>query len=90
MAETVGKTELTFDIYGRKLIKFVKEPDKDNPGKFLWISYYAGNEGKSRLAEDIAVPAGLPEEELSDFLDVLFHEEASPGKKISLINRKSS
>ncbi len=41
-----------------------------------WRALIVGNEGKSRPAE-FTIPKDLPEDEILDYLDVLFHEYAT-------------
>jgi len=42
-----------------------------------WRACYCGNGGVKRQAEDIRIPAGLPEAELADYIADIFHEWAS-------------
>lgn len=42
-----------------------------------WTVFYLGNEGKKRLANDIAIPASIPEDELIKYLADLLHESAT-------------
>ena len=42
-----------------------------------WLAFDWGNEGKHRLATDIAIPPFLEKEEIMGYLDDLLHESAS-------------
>lgn len=42
-----------------------------------WQAFYLGNDGKRRLA-DFVVPNDLASDQLSQYLDDLFHEDATP------------
>ncbi|MBT3581392.1 hypothetical protein HOG75_00450 [bacterium] len=61
---------LKFNAFGRiMLVERVQE---------RWIVFWAGNEGKKRLAEDIILPSDLHEDEIAKFLTDILHEEATP------------
>lgn len=52
-----------------------------------WKTYYLGNEGKKRLAEDILVPSDLGEEELVGYIADLCHEWTTPrNNSVSVID----
>ena len=54
--------------------KIVEVTRRDNQ----WIAYYLGNEGKTRTADDIRIPAHIAEDELADYIADLCHEWATP------------
>jgi len=45
-----------------------------------WETYYLGNEGKKRIAEDILVPSNIDEADLVEYIADLCHEWATPQK----------
>lgn len=46
-----------------------------------WQAYYLGNEGKRRLA-DFVVPTDIGSGDLAEYLDDLFHEDATPRNNV--------
>ena len=62
-------TSLRFDVFGTTVL-ISRAEDR-------WITYYLGNEGKRRLASDIAVPAEMPESDIEQYLGDLCHEWAT-------------
>lgn len=61
--------EHRFNVFGR-IIAICGEQG-------YWSAWVLGSEGKRRKA-DFIVPTFMPEEELCDYLLVLFHEDATP------------
>jgi hypothetical protein len=45
--------------------------------KGRWEVFDLGNEGKRRRANDIVIPASVPEAELVDYISDLLHEHAT-------------
>ena len=60
---------LKFDVFGREVLIVERESG--------WKAFYPGAEGKRRPANDIVIPADLPESMLAEYLDDLCHEWAS-------------
>ena len=60
---------LRFDVFGTTVLVSRAED--------RWITYYLGNEGKRRLASDIAVPAEMLESDIEQYLGDLCHEWAT-------------
>ncbi len=60
---------MRFDVFGT-LIEVCRRDT-------AWQVFYVGSEGKKRLAQDIVVPASVPEEQLEDYLADIRHEYAS-------------
>jgi len=60
---------IRFDVFGREL-QVVRVAER-------WRAYYPGAEGKRRPAEDIVIPADVPESALRQYLADLCHEWAS-------------
>ena len=60
---------LKFDVFGRDVLIVEKDGG--------WEAFYLGIEGKRRPANDITVPAGITESEMTRYLDDLCHEWAS-------------
>ena len=70
---------MKFNIYGRKLVQVVREEG-------TWTVFYLGAEGKKRLATDLIIPAEIPANKIQDYLAILFHESATPGRdEVTLI-----
>ena len=61
-------TRIRFDVFGREIAV-----EKTTSG---WRPLFVGSEGKSRPA-DFEIPSTLGEDELSGYLDDLFHEYAT-------------
>jgi hypothetical protein len=62
-------TRLRFDVYGTPM-----QAERSPTG---WRIFQSGADGK-RLELGLAVPAGVDENELGQYLDDLFHEAATP------------
>jgi len=60
---------LKFDLFGRQVLITASENG--------WAAFYLGAEGKRRPGRVIVVPAGLPESDIQQYLDDLFHEWAT-------------
>lgn len=60
---------LKFDVFGKDVLIVEKDGG--------WEAFYLGNEGKRRVAKDIAVPPGISESEMIQYLDDLCHEWAT-------------
>ena len=72
---------MKFNIFDRKLVRVLRKNG-------AWTVFYLGAEGKKRLATDIIIPAEVQADEVQDYLAVMFHESASPGRdEVVLINR---
>jgi hypothetical protein len=61
--------EFRFNVFGT-LVAVVGAPG-------AWQAFYLGTEGKRRLA-DFIVPDDVAADELGEYLDDLFHEDATP------------
>nr|WP_322045347.1 hypothetical protein [Paraburkholderia sp. J67] len=61
--------EYRFDVFGRRMA-IVR-----NDG--MWAAFHLGVEGKRRRAA-FEIPAFIKADELAQYLDDLFHEDASP------------
>jgi hypothetical protein len=61
--------EFRFSVFGT-LVAVVGVPG-------AWQAFYMGTEGKRRLA-DFIVPDDVAADELGEYLDALFHEDATP------------
>jgi hypothetical protein len=61
--------ECRFNVFGT-LVTITGAPGR-------WQAYYPGSDGKRRPA-DFIVPADLAEQDLTEYLADLFHEDASP------------
>ena len=60
---------LRFDVFGREVLVIASSRG--------WVAFYPGTEGKRRPAPEIVFPPDLPESEISQYLDDLFHESAT-------------
>ncbi|MEM9316672.1 MAG: hypothetical protein AAGA95_18840 [Pseudomonadota bacterium] len=60
---------LKFDVFGRR-VQVARQDGR-------WTAFYAGDEGKRRIATDIVIPEDTPEEDLITYLADLCHEWAS-------------
>jgi hypothetical protein len=69
MSENQAKSIL-FDVFGRTM--------RAERANGRWQLFLVGAEGKKRPVPDVVVPPDLTAEELTTFLDDLFHEQASP------------
>jgi hypothetical protein len=58
-----------FDVFGRLVLV------SKNDGR--WTAWYAGDEGKRRLASDIVIPSDIEEGDLERYLADLCHEWAT-------------
>jgi hypothetical protein len=67
---------MLFDVYGRHRV-FVD----DDRGAWL-----LGADGKRSRIEGLAIPADADGDEITDLLDVAFHEHARPGDKVIRID----
>lgn len=63
-------TRLKLDVFGRTVLI--------ERGAEGWETFYVGGEGKRRRADDIFIPAAVPEAELERFVADLCHEWATP------------
>jgi hypothetical protein len=68
---------MRFDIYGQRQLDVIR----DGMG---WKVYEVGA-GTRVLLNDVIIPADVDENDISTFLDDLFHELARPGKTIRRI-----
>lgn len=64
---------MKFDIFGKKVLEVVRSNDQ-------WLTFYCGNDGVKRKADDICIPASLEESELDEFIADVFHEWATADK----------
>ncbi|WP_081666005.1 hypothetical protein [Marinimicrobium sp. LS-A18] len=44
-----------------------------------WLALYCGSEGMKRKAQGVIIPGSLSEREVNEYIDGLFHEQATPG-----------
>jgi hypothetical protein len=58
-----------FDVFGRIMLIEASEGG--------WVAFYVGQDGKRRRA-DFQIPGSIDGDELAQYLDDLFHEDASP------------
>lgn len=65
---------MLFDVYGRFQLSIERSGE-------TFIAYRQGG-GVRRRDTDIVFPLGITEDELTVYLDDLFHEYASPGASI--------
>lgn len=63
---------MKFDVFGT-LVEVVNRSG-------TWMTFYPGQEGKKRQAEDIAIPPTVTESELEQYLADLRHEYATAEK----------
>jgi hypothetical protein len=61
--------EYRFDVFGRRMA-IVRSENR-------WVAYLIGTEGKRRRAA-FEIPDFIGADELMQYLDDLFHEDASP------------
>ena len=61
---------MKLDVFGVKTLEIVRQNDG-------WRAFYCGEEGKKRLANDIAIPNDLSESEVVEFVADIFHEYAT-------------
>jgi hypothetical protein len=61
--------EYRFDVFGRRMAIARKEG--------AWVAYLIGEEGKRRRAP-FEIPDSVASDELAQYLDDIFHEDASP------------
>ncbi len=61
---------MKFDIYGKKVLEVVRCDG-------VWLTFYLGNAGVKRVADDIHIPPEVEEGELESYIDDLFHEYAT-------------
>jgi hypothetical protein len=64
-----GTVRYRYKVYGRV---YVIERSGDR-----WRVFHASNDGK-RMPADFVIPDDIRADELGEFLEILFHEEASP------------
>ncbi|MFY1916525.1 DUF7661 family protein [Achromobacter xylosoxidans] len=69
---------MKFDIYRRLQLDIVREAGQ-------WAVYQAVA-GKRVRAGGIVIPADLPEDELSTYLDDLYHELARPSDMVTRLS----
>ena len=72
-APTPPGQELRFDVFGRR-VAIVRQAGQ-------WRTFYLGNEGKRRPA-DFQIAPDVPPDQLIEHLDALFHEHATPRKRV--------
>jgi hypothetical protein len=65
--------EIRFDVFGTRVAI------TGSPG--AWNAFYLGAEGKRRPA-DFIVPGFVMADDLAEYLDDLFHENATPRSKV--------
>jgi hypothetical protein len=63
--------EYMFDVFGR-IMAVVRQDD-------AWVVLHVGQEGKRRRAE-FEIPPFIAAEELAQYLDDVFHEDATPAR----------
>jgi hypothetical protein len=69
---------MRFDIYGQQLLDVAREGGN-------WKVYEVGT-GTRVLLSDVVIPSDVDDNDISTFLDDLFHELARPGKTIRRIS----
>lgn len=69
---------MRFDIYGRYELEVSREGSR-------WKVFSVGA-GKRELLNDVVIPDDVEQQEITTFLDDLFHELAKPGKAIRRID----
>ncbi|MBU1226160.1 MAG: hypothetical protein KJ698_02955 [Actinobacteria bacterium] len=67
---------MLFDVYGRHRV-FIDDDRR------AWL---VGDDGKKSLIEVLAIPPDADGDEITDLLDVAFHEHARPGDKVLRIS----
>lgn len=65
---------MRYDVYGRFLIEVRREHDR-------WVAYRLGT-GVRRLDPDVQLHPDVPPERVAGALEDVFHEFASPGRKL--------
>ena len=68
---------MKYSIYGRFELLVERRENK-------WVVFHTAD-GKRVPATDIFIPDDLAEEEIADYFDVIFHEVARPGDRITLL-----
>ena len=64
---------LRFDVFGRDIL--IVESDNG------WDTFYEGNDGKRRPADEIVIPSIIVKSEIAQYLEDLCHEWASDRNK---------
>jgi len=67
---------MLFDVYGRHRV-FI---DTDR------VPWLVGSDGKKSPIEALIIPIDADGDEITDLLDVAFHEHARPGEKVLRIS----
>lgn len=62
-------TSVTLDVFGKRML-VVRESGN-------WLTYLVGAEGKRSLV-NLSIPASIPEAELAQYFDDIYHEAATP------------
>jgi hypothetical protein len=62
-------TSVTLDVFGKRML-VVRESGN-------WLTYLIGAEGKRSLV-NLSIPASIPEAELAQYFDDIYHEAATP------------
>ena len=62
-------TSVTRDVFGERMLV---ESEEGN-----WRTYLLGSDGKRSLV-NIAIPESIPEAELAQYFDDIYHEAATP------------
>ena len=68
---------MKFDIYGKFQLQIVREQGR-------WQVYKLGN-GYRTPVHDIVIPSTVSPEDLTSFLDDIFHEAATSGTRVGEI-----
>lgn len=63
---------MKLNVFGQQ-IEVVRQNNK-------WKTYYLGNEGKRRLADNIVIPSNITEEKIPEYMADLCHEWATPNQ----------
>lgn len=64
---------LEMEIYGKR---FRVRREREN-----WVVLIIGQDGKTRVSEDICIPSSMREHEIRRYLEDLLHEYVSQGKE---------
>jgi len=61
---------MKFDIFGKRVLEVIRSNDQ-------WMTFYCGNNGVKRKADDIHIPPSLEESEINEYIADVFHEWAT-------------
>lgn len=71
LTATLTVITMKLDIFGRMIVEVIRDKNQ-------WVIFRLGNEGKKRILHDIKMPNDIPETELIEYIEDIYHEWATP------------